>query len=112
VACICVTLACLGAAIATGNGVFYWATIVCAVLSLPASAIYVCEPGWPRQAMTAITLALGTLIAAIVTIGALPNAAVPPLVELGAAAVMRVLPWGLLASQFAAMYLSRVTPQK
>jgi len=36
----------------------------------------------------------------------------PPLVELGGATVMSLVPYGLLASQFAAMYLSRVTPQK
>jgi len=112
VACICVTLACLGAAIATGNGLLYWATIVCAVLSLPASAIYVCDAGWPRQTMAAISLALGALVAAILAIGLLPNGAVPPPVELAAVAVMRFLPYVLLASQFAAMYLSRVTPQK
>ena len=112
VVCIFVTLACLAAAIATGNVIVYQCTVMCAVLSLPASAIYVCDPGWPRHAMTAITLALGATIALVVTIGVLPRTIVPPLVILGGAAIVRLLPYGLLASQFAAMYLSRVTPQK
>jgi hypothetical protein len=112
VVCILVTLAFLVAAVARDKAVLYWATIMCAVLSLPASAIYVCESGWPRQVMMGITLALGALIAMVVTIGVLPKGVVPPLVDKGGTTVMGLVPYGLLASQFAAMYLSRMTPQK
>jgi hypothetical protein len=112
VACLVITLACLGVAIAMGRYVFYEATVMCAVLALPASAIYVCEAGWPRQAMTAITLLLGTLIAFVIALVLLPPEIIAMPLLLAWAAVHRLLPWGLLASQFAAMYLSRVTPQK
>ena len=112
VVCILVTLGCLATAVATGKGMLYWATIVCAVFSLPASAIYVCEPGWPRRAMTAITLTLGAMVGFVVTIILLPKEMVPPLVGLGWETVAGLMPYSLLASQFAAIYLSRVTPQK
>ncbi len=112
VACLVITLACLAVAIATGQPRLYEAAVMCAVLALPASAIYVCDAGWPRQAMTAITLALGALIAFVVAVVLYSRTQrVVPLMVV-AASVHGLLPWGLLASQFAAMYLSRVTPQK
>ena len=112
VACLVITLACLGAAIATGHRVLYEATVMCAVLALPASAIYMCEAGWPRHVMTAITLILGALIAFVATVVLLPTATINQPLRLPLANVMRLLPWGLLASQFAAMYLSRVTQKR
>jgi len=112
VVCLVITLACLGVAIATGQPRLYEATVMCAVLALPASAIYVCEAGWPRHAMTAITLSLGSLIAFVAGVVLLSQTQMVVPVVLVAASVHGLLPWGLLASQFAAMYLSRVTPQK
>ncbi len=115
VVCLVITLVCLGVAIATGQPRLYEATVMCAVLALPASAIYMCEAGWPRHGMTAITLILGTLIAFVVAVVLLfvlqPKFVVAPAVLI-ASAVSRLLPWSLLASQFAAMYLSRVTPKR
>ena len=88
--------------------------LMCAVLALPASAIYMCEAGWPRHVMTAITLILGTLIAfvALSSCCSFCGDRSASRFVLAAANVMRLLPWGLLASQFAAMYLSRVTPKR
>jgi tetratricopeptide (TPR) repeat protein len=115
VVCFAVTIACLALAIATGHLRLYEATVMFAVLALPASAIYVCDAGWPRQAMTAITLALGAVIAYVVTIVALVT--LYPSIVFALAVVLavqasRVLPYALLASQFAAMWLARVTPKK
>jgi hypothetical protein len=112
VLCIIATLACLTAALVLDSGTLLKATIMCALLSLPASAIYVCEAGWPRHAMLGITLALAAAVAFVVSLAVLPSAWVPPPLVLGWAAVMGLLPYALLASQFAAMALSRVTPRK
>jgi tetratricopeptide (TPR) repeat protein len=112
VVCLVITLACLGAAIGTGHRVLYEATAMSAVLALPASAIYLCEAGWPRYIMTAITLFLGGMIAFVVTLVLLPAAMISQPLMLLWAWARRLLPWGLLASQFAAMFLIRVTPKR
>jgi tetratricopeptide (TPR) repeat protein len=106
-----VTLACLVAALATGIDILLFATVMFTLLALPASAIYVCESGWPRQAMTAITLGLGFLVLSIVLVG-FTETWWPEPVRLAMLAILPILPLAMLASQFAAMYLTRVTPQK
>ena len=112
VVCIAITLACLGLAIWTHHALLYRATAMCAVLALPASAVYVCDAGWPRRAMTAITLFLGAMISFVVLVVLLPSRVLSAPVVVMWAGVLNVLPFGLLASQFAAMFLSRVTPKK
>ena len=110
-ACLLVALVLLAATVATGNVVLLFATVVLAVLSLPASAIYACDEGWPRLTMAAITLGLLGAAVLIVAILLLENS-LHPLVVAWAYGLMFLLPWALLASQFAANYLVGVKPQK
>ena len=109
--CILATLGCLVAAVASGIGFLYLVTLFLALLALPASAIYVCDAGWPRQAMVAITLGLLAAIG-LVTVGALAEESLPAALQLPVVALLRILPFALLGSQFAASYLSQVTPTK
>ena len=104
-------LSCLVAALVTGQDVLFFGTVMLVLLALPASAIYLCNSGWPRQAMTAITLVLAAVIGLILLVG-LTEALWPEPVRLAVLAVMPILPLAMLASQFAAMSLTRVTPQK
>jgi tetratricopeptide (TPR) repeat protein len=109
--CIVVTLGCLAAAVATGEEAIYLATLLFVLLSLPASAIYVCDEGWPRHAMMAMTggLALLVILALAMAISDVAwSTGLAPLARLVAGLLF--LP--MLASQFAAMYLTRVTPEK
>ena len=105
------TLAALAVAVVTGNDLVYFATVMFVLLSLPASAIYLCNSGWPRQTMAAITISLAALVFAVALVG-LTEPVWPPIVVLSVLAFVLVLPYAMLASQFAAMYLSRVTPRK
>ena len=110
-ACIVATLACLAAAVATGEEAIYLATLLFVLLSLPASAIYVCDDGWPRHAMLAMTGGLALLVLLAVAMGisdAAWGSGLAPLARIVAG--LTFLP--MLASQFVAMYLTRVTPEK
>lgn len=111
-ACLVVTLGFLAASIWTGNQLLFFCTQMFALLSLPASAIYICDSGWPRQAMTAITLVLAAAVLVVVIAAQFPVKAMPGLIALPALAVILWLPWAMLASQFAAMYLAQVTVKK
>ncbi len=110
-ASLAATLACLVAAIVTGQGLLYYGTVLLTLLALPASAIYLCSRGWPRQAMTAITLVLAAVVGVVLFVG-LTKPWWPEGVDEINSAAMSLLPLAMLASQFAAMYLSRVTPEK
>jgi hypothetical protein len=81
------------------------------VLSLPASAIYVCDEGWPRLTMAAITLGLLAALV-VVVIAMLFEQSLDPQTVAFAGNLMLLLPWGLLASQLAANYLAGVRPKK
>jgi tetratricopeptide (TPR) repeat protein len=83
-----------------------------ALLALPASAIFICEAGWPRHTMTAITavLAAATLLFAVAV--SFPIYKLAPLVQAPLGLFMLVLALGMLASQFAAIYLMSATPKK
>jgi Flp pilus assembly protein TadD len=95
----------------TGREVFLLAIIYAALLSLPASAIYVCDAGWPRQVMALITIALlGMVMVALVAIGF--EAQLPPGAGVVLAPLVAFLPLLMIGSQFAANYLVQVTPQR
>src|SRR5438067_7748244 len=80
-ACLVVVLGCLILLLTTGNELFFYATLTFAVLSLPASAIYVCDAGWPRQTMAAITLVLLTALLFVLTVGFFETSLPPPVVK-------------------------------
>src|SRR5262245_41290166 len=109
--CLTATLGCLVAAIALGNGFLLYCTLLFALLALPASAIYVCDAGWPRQAMVAITLVLLAAVLFVMTAGLTESQLPPSLVAL-AVQIIQVLPLAMIASQLAASYLIQVTLQK
>ncbi len=112
-ACLLVTVGFLIGYFVTGNDSLLLCTIFFGVLALPASAIYACQPGWPRQAMATITLGLlSAVLFVVVVVGVLPVQALSIPLLSAATTVGQALPLALVASQFAAMYLTQVTPQK
>jgi tetratricopeptide (TPR) repeat protein len=111
-ACLAGTLSVLVAAIITGQAELFYGTVLLAILSLPASAIFLCASGWPRQAMAAITLGLLAVIVPVIGLGLIPDEQLPDLVRLTRTLVAGLLPYALLASQFAAAYLMSATPKK
>ncbi len=54
-------LICAGAYFVTGNAYVAWVGVVFGFLTLPLSAVFKCDPGWPRRAMAGITLLLGLI---------------------------------------------------
>ncbi len=111
-ACLAGTLSVLVAAIITGQEAFYYGTVLLAILSLPASAIYLCASGWPRQSMAAITLGVLAVIVLVVGIGLFPESQIPLFVLIPWRLARNALPLALLASQFAAAYFMSATPKK
>ena len=110
-ACLATTLACLIAWLSTGSGMLFYGTLMFALLALPASAIYVCDAGWPRIAMTAITLSLLAALLLVLTVGLMEKQLPPSLVST-TLPIVSLLPLAMLASQFAAMFLTQATVQK
>ena len=107
--CLLVTLAWLTAAIWQGGEILWLATLLFAALSLPASAIFRSQAGWPRNTMTAVTLALlAAILLVVVPMLVVPEESIPVPLMLLIVAVMRVLPYALLASQFLGSYLMNV----
>lgn len=120
-ACLVTTCAFLIGSIATGRVDVLLFALICALLTLPASAIFSCHAGWPRNTMVAITagLAAATAVAAV-TLLVIPHwvmhpwfpiRIIPPLFGF-VGSMMRFLPWAMLGSQLAANYLTSVTPKK
>jgi Flp pilus assembly protein TadD len=95
----------------TGDEIFLIGAIYAALLTIPASAIFMCQSGWPRQVMAMITLGLLGGVVLVLTVAQfedrLPHAVIDFL-----APVVAFLPLAMIASQFAANYLAQVTPQK
>jgi hypothetical protein len=111
-ACVLAFAGCLTAYLVTGDELLFLSTVMSAAVALPASAIYSCQSGWPRYTMIAITL--GLLAAFLLSAGGIFVAffvGSKALLDL-AAQVMQALPLATIASQFAAIYLTQVTPQK
>jgi hypothetical protein len=86
-------------------------TLLFGLLTLPASAIYACDSGWPRTTMAVITAGLLCALVLVLVVGLLERQLPPPLVT-AVAPLMGLLPLAMLASQFAAMYLTQATVQK
>jgi hypothetical protein len=98
--------------LATGNDMLLLCTIFFGLLTLPASAIYSCDSGWPRQTMAAITLGLVAAFGFALAAALLADYWQSGLLQQVALQVFSLLPLACLASQFAAMYLTQVTPKK
>jgi Flp pilus assembly protein TadD len=109
--CLLAAGASLAALFTTGHEVWLVAAIYTGLLSLPASAIYVCNSGWPRQLMTLITVAL-LASSLFVLIVIWFEHSLPPAALNVAAPFVAFLPLGMIASQFAANYLTQVTPTR
>ncbi len=89
-----------------------YCTQMCALLALPASAIYICDEGWPRQAMTIITLLLAAAVAMFAVVVSLSPTDLPGILQAPIAIMMLGIFLGMLGSQFAANYLMSATPKK
>jgi tetratricopeptide (TPR) repeat protein len=89
-----------------------YCTQLCALLALPASAIYICDPGWPRQVMALITAALAGAVAIVAILVSFPLQQLSPFIVLPLGLLLLVLPFAMLLSQIAANYLMTATPRK
>ena len=110
-ACLVVTLGCLSAAFGLGSGELLLGALMFGLLALPASAIYRCQSGWPRQAMAAVTLGLLAGVLGVMTLATF-EAQLPKAVMALGEPLIGTLPLALVGSQFVALYLMRVTPQR
>ncbi|QDU25922.1 Tetratricopeptide repeat protein [Anatilimnocola aggregata] len=96
----------------TGHPVPLLSALVFGLLSLPVSAIYLIEAGWPRNTMFACTgglllLGLAMMIPDSLVVG-LNNKPLSDLVS----SVQGLFPLGIIASQFLANYLATVEVKK
>jgi tetratricopeptide (TPR) repeat protein len=111
-ACLIVALGCLVAYLIAGEEMLLLCAICFVALSLPASAIHVCDAGWPRLVMALITG--GLLCCLLLAVGlyglALHLRSVPLLST--SMHLVEALPLASLVSQFAAVYLTQVTVKK
>jgi tetratricopeptide (TPR) repeat protein len=110
--CLIATLATLVAWLITGGRLLFFTMLMFALLSLPASAIYSCNAGWPRRTMAGITIALLCGVLILLSAGMFTPATRPPLLTIVGALLLLGLPWAMLGSQFAAAYLMTVTPRQ
>jgi tetratricopeptide (TPR) repeat protein len=110
--CLIAVVACLVAALVVWREPLFLATLFLTILALPASAIFVCQPGWPRQTMAAITLALLAWITFVTLVGLMPPGQLPEYVHVLGGKLLDLTPYALLGSQFAAMGLSRAMPRR
>jgi tetratricopeptide (TPR) repeat protein len=110
--CLVAVIACLIASVATRQEPLFYASLLLTILALPASAIYVCQSGWPRRAMAGITLSLLAVIIFITAVELAPAGRLPRSLHALNDQINGILPFGLIASQIAAMVLSHVTPRK
>jgi tetratricopeptide (TPR) repeat protein len=111
-ACLAVTIGVLVAAIVRDSPIWIYSALMFALLALPASAIYVCDAGWPRQTMAGITLLLLAGVLVVFAAGMFPEEAIPMVLALPALGLLQALPWAMLGSQFAANYLIGVKPKR
>jgi tetratricopeptide (TPR) repeat protein len=110
-ACLFVTLACVSTAIGLNSGLYLLCALMFGLLALPATAIYRCQRGWPRQAMAAVTIGLLAAVLYILAVGSFETQAPKALVAL-AVWLLGVMPIALIASQFVAIYLMRAQPRQ
>lgn len=109
--CLLVALGSLGMFFVAGHEGFLIAALYMALLTLPASAIYRCQSGWPRQAMTAITLALLAGVLALLAVVQFEER-LPAAVLNAAAPLIAFLPLLMIASQFVAQYLTQAVVRR
>ena len=109
--CLVAAVLSVVAALLSGEfGLLYFA-LMFVLLALPVSAIYACDAGWPRQAMMVISAGLLGAILLLLGVG-LFDRLLPPSVVNAVEPLIGGLPLAMLASQFAAIYLTQVKPQK
>lgn len=107
--CLVVTLGWLIAAIVWGGQLLWLGTLLFAILSLPASAIFRSAEGWPRNTMIAITVGLlAAVLVAVVPLLVFDEKTSPAILFLPSLLLLPILPYALLASQFAGSYLMTV----
>jgi len=100
-----------------GGSDIHWldSAFVFGVLAIPLSAIFVCQPGWPRWTMAAATggLAAVGIIAVVAMVGA---EILPPDAAMAAVAIIdpaiQLFVTGMIASQFLANWLARQRPTR
>jgi Flp pilus assembly protein TadD len=111
--CLAATATMAGVTLATGKSELWIFTGMIGLLSLPASAIYVCEQGWPRNTAIAMTLALlAGIVATMLPVLLIPQAAMPESLRILIPLLTLPLLLALIASQFAANYLAGARVKK
>jgi tetratricopeptide (TPR) repeat protein len=111
--CLGLGLGSLGLWLAQGReGDSVLAALVFGLLALPASAVFICSRGWPRQVMAAITLGLAAAGLTVVAItGFLDPAKGSPLAQFGGAA-LGLFFLGVFISQWLANWLATQRPRR
>lgn len=106
-------LVAVGLDYARGASLGIWWYPYLALLALPASGIYSCERGWPRNVAAAATAALALLgYGQLVGLLAIGSAPVPAFLLDFFLLAVRGYIFGIIASQFLIMALSRARPKR
>lgn len=111
-ACLGIAALCCGLGWATGYDQFWLLALVIGLISVPVTAIFRCDEGWPRLAMagfTALLLLFGLLSA--VPMNAFSKD-LAPIVDLLAGGSFLLFVLGIVASQFLAIYLMQATAKR
>ena len=110
-ACLVVTLGWLIVWIVTGDGFARMTTLMFAMLALPASAIFRCDPGWPRRTAMIMTLILlAAILATFVPLAIIRRVDTP--LAIGLMLLGMPVPFALLASQFVSIFLMNARVKK
>jgi hypothetical protein len=94
-----------GVWLATDDMLALFGALFFGLLLLPLSAVFVCEPGWPRRAMTLYTLALAGAGLSTVPLAVAGRADLAGL-------ALQVFLWGSVLSGFVANLLVMQTPRR
>ena len=111
--CLAMALGTLGIWLVSGRGADYLIPpAVFGLLAIPTSAVFICERGWPRTTMIAITLSLAIAgLTAVTVVGFLQPSKGSPLTTLGAGAFVIFL-LGSFLSQWIANWLATQRPRR
>jgi hypothetical protein len=111
-ACLGIALACVAGALLTNYEDLWIVALVMGLISVPVTAIFRCDKGWPRTAMAAYTGGLLLVgLASAVPLEVFPASMLPLIVQLACNSFL-LFAIGILASQFLANYLMQATAKR
>jgi tetratricopeptide (TPR) repeat protein len=111
--CLGLALGSLGIWLVSGrSGDYLIPPLVFGLLAIPTSAVFICDRGWPRTTMAAITIGLALAgLTAVTVVGFLQPGKGSPLTTLGAGAFLVFL-LGSFISQWVANWLATQRPRR